>query len=550
MGGHNDEADRAFDEAMERGFRRYCAQAPEIATYSGFTEHDGRLPRVDHEGLAETLAVLGGWAHELSEIAKRGVSGDRAWDAETLGRIHQVHVWEHDELRPSEANPDALGDVGNLFFVSAFADYASPDERFEKMAQRLEAIPAYLVQTRARVTRPEPRWCRIAAEVAESFPELTDALIADARAKVPGSLAERIYDSASKARVAALDHGRWCRLREEGPANWPIGRERFARLLELKGLPLSVDELEELGLATLDRLTRERAAVAEQIAPGRGVEAALAIVKADHPKSFDEAIGTVRDLVAESRRKVLADGIAALDFEERIEVLETPTFMRPLTPFAAIFPAARHAKTQRGLYIVTPPAGDEGLKEVHFADLRNVVCHEGYPGHHLQLATANKRCSVVRSVDLSFFPIYTGTTWAIDLIEGWAHYCEPMMKEHGFHDTPADRLVLLSDAAWRAARMVLDVRLHSGKIDVAGAVSFLREKSGMSERGAAAEVDRYTMTPTYQLSYLLGKHLLLELKKDFAAAGKGERAFHDFVLGCGSVPVSDIRRRWESRGRS
>ena len=121
------------------------------------------------------------------------------------------------------------------------------------------------------------------------------------------------------------------------------------------------------------------------------------------------------------------------------------------------------------------------------------------------------------------------------------------MKAHGFHDTPGDRLVLVNDALWRAARVVLDVRLHAGRIDAEGAIRFLNETSGMSIPSATAEVNRYTMSPTYQLSYCIGKHLLLSLKKEHRSAGGGawtERTFHDMVLGAGCIPVAEIGAAW------
>ena len=71
-----------------------------------------------------------------------------------------------------------------------------------------------------------------------------------------------------------------------------------------------------------------------------------------------------------------------------------------------------------------------------------------------------------------------------------------------------------TDAIWRACRIILDVKLHRGEIGVADAIDFLVEQTGFERPNAAAEVKRYTYTPTYQLSYLLGKVLLLRLRED------------------------------------
>jgi uncharacterized protein (DUF885 family) len=71
------------------------------------------------------------------------------------------------------------------------------------------------------------------------------------------------------------------------------------------------------------------------------------------------------------------------------------------------------------------------------------------------------------------------------------------------------------------------------------------DQTGFERPNATSEVQRYTYTPTYQLSYLLGKVLLLRLRDD-EKARLGPRfdlgAFHDAMLNQGSLPVSFQRR--------
>ncbi len=73
-------------------------------------------------------------------------------------------------------------------------------------------------------------------------------------------------------------------------------------------------------------------------------------------------------------------------------------------------------------------------------------------------------------------------------------YCEQMMLEQGFEDTPARRVIVATDAIWRAARIVLDIRLHRGEIGVDEAVDFLVEhtrfeRAGGQGRGAPLHAD-------------------------------------------------------------
>jgi uncharacterized protein (DUF885 family) len=102
-----------------------------------------------------------------------------------------------------------------------------------------------------------------------------------------------------------------------------------------------------------------------------------------------------------------------------------------------------------------------------------------------------------------------------------------------------------TDAIWRACRIILDIKLHRGLVGVDEATDFMVEQTGFERPNAAAEVKRYTYTPTYQLSYLLGRVLLLRLRDD-ERKRLGDRfslgRFHDAMLRQGSIPISFQRR--------
>jgi uncharacterized protein (DUF885 family) len=140
---------------------------------------------------------------------------------------------------------------------------------------------------------------------------------------------------------------------------------------------------------------------------------------------------------------------------------------------------------------------------------------------------------------------------APEFVEGWGMYSEQMMREQGFDDAPNFRLNMHTDAIWRAVRIILDVRMHRGEIGVDDATRFMIEQTSFEEANARAEVNRYTYTPTYQLSYLLGKVLLLQLRGDEQRRlrdGFSLRRFHDTLLDNGSLPISFHRRLLRAEG--
>jgi len=104
-----------------------------------------------------------------------------------------------------------------------------------------------------------------------------------------------------------------------------------------------------------------------------------------------------------------------------------------------------------------------------------------------------------------------------------------------------------------AARSVVDVRLHQGRLTPGQAIELYRQSGGMSTAAAAAEVVKNGMFPGAALMYLIGTDAIHRLRRRIAAL-RGDaftlRGFHDRLLAHGSVPVCLIAKSmiWEAAG--
>ena len=243
-----------------------------------------------------------------------------------------------------------------------------------------------------------------------------------------------------------------------------------------------------------------------------------------------------------ARQYVIDHDIAGIPKNENLRIIETPVYLRPLLPYAAYMPPGIFEERQDGLFLVTPvdPAGTAEAKEQklrghNFAKLPITALHEAYPGHHLQLVWANRRKSVPRRLGIVLSTLF---------IEGWAFYCEELMERLGYIDSPIQRLARLKDQLWRAARIVIDVSLHTRGMPVGEAVDLLVDRCRLEPANALAEVRRYTAHPTQPQTYLMGKLAILDLVEEYRKR-KPEvslRDMHDAILACGSLPPSLMRR--------
>jgi uncharacterized protein (DUF885 family) len=125
------------------------------------------------------------------------------------------------------------------------------------------------------------------------------------------------------------------------------------------------------------------------------------------------------------------------------------------------------------------------------------------------------------------------------------------MYEHGFYGDDLRRLLnIQAGVVFRAARIVVDVRLHTGDWSYAEAIGWMMETLSLSIDYVETEVSRYTLSPTQPLSYLVGKLLILELLEKYRAEAGEDfslRDFHDYLLSQGSVPPPLLLRQSDNQ---
>src|SRR5438445_6493414 len=254
-------------------------------------------------------------------------------------------------------------------------------------------------------------------------------------------------------------------------------------------------------------------------------------LRQDHPTEED-LVATYRREVERSREATRVAGIASFPGGESLTVEPMPDFARPTLPYAAYVQPGAFERSRRGRFWVTLPAAGEPeavraqrLEGHPRKGIAVIACHEGYPGHHLQLATAADHPSIARKAIRSNV-----------FIEGWGLYVEELMTELGFLDDPETRLLRLKDLLWRAARVSVDVGLSTGELSFEQAVRFMMEGPRLERPNAVGECRRYTLNPLQPSSYALGRAAILDLRRRAGRKGLGMRAFHDALLGCGSIP--------------
>jgi uncharacterized protein (DUF885 family) len=525
-------------DLVEARFRRVIRDNPIAGTYYGIHTEDDRLGDRSREALLAELAAERAHLETIEALDPAGLSPTAQFERDLEAHNVRRTIFDTDVVRTWERRSLALDTVGDALFLIFAQDYAPLAERLAAISGRLEGVPDYLDQSRTRAAVPQVRlWQRLEIESAGDLPSFFSEIEA-AGAALPDSDRRRLEKAAAKAREALVEYERWLTASlDTGTDEWALGRERYDELVGLRAFDgLDADASLEIGKEQLARNREARIAAAREIDASVDEPAVVDRIKSDHPATFEEALEAYRDVMFRSRQHLIDHRIVTVPDDERIDVVPTPEYLRNVVPFAAYFSPPKFDPNPKGIYIVTPSVGKDpnAMREHNFSSISNTSIHEAYPGHHLQLAVANRHPSLTRLL-----------ADAPEFVEGWGMYSEQMMREQGFDDAPNFRLALYTDAIWRACRIILDVRMHRGELSVDEATDFLVAQTSFEGANARAEVNRYTYTPTYQLSYLLGKVLLLQLRADEQERLGSRfdlRAFHDTLFNNGSLPISFHRR--------
>jgi uncharacterized protein (DUF885 family) len=216
-------------------------------------------------------------------------------------------------------------------------------------------------------------------------------------------------------------------------------------------------------------------------------------------------------------------------------VRQVPAYIAPQTTFAYYQPPTGDGRRAGFYYINTYNLPMRPLYMIEALSL-----HESIPGHYLQIALQQEHAG------LPNFRKYSGFT---SFVEGWALYAERLGLECGFYKDPYSDFGRLTMEVWRACRLVVDTGMHYLGWTREQAIEFMRANSAMPIHDIRAEVDRYIGWPGQALAYKIGELKIRELRTQ-AESRLGDhfdiRAFHDVVLGSGSVPLGLLEKNLQT----
>jgi hypothetical protein len=307
----------------------------------------------------------------------------------------------------------------------------------------------------------------------------------------------------------------------------PVGRDNYVWFFNNVALvPFTPEYMREVG-----QIEWDRAVTLESITKNRYRKVPVPPI----PKSAVEQSENER--VAESSVRSFYESEGLLTQPETLKHYlnaPMPDYLRPIRWLGVTDDLTDSSRLNiNGIsYVPDPNLNLPYFYAANARDPRAGIVHEG--AHYQQLAISWRHPRLLRQ-----FYYDSGVN------EGIAFYNEELMLAAGlFVESPHTQIVMYNFIKLRAMRVIVDVNLAIGEIDIATATSYLEKKVPMDNQTAHEEAVFFSSCPGQALTYQIGKTQILKMYSDSVSKFGTSfeiKSFHDYLWLNGNVPISLLR---------
>jgi uncharacterized protein (DUF885 family) len=548
---------KQLEALLDEHWQYNLRTSPELASILGDRRYNDRWSDGSSAAVAADLAQARAFLARFEAIDITGFPVQEVLNQQLMVRRLRVQLDAarfEDWLMPVDQFSGAHLDVATVVPLFPFATVKDYDDYIA----RLEGIPAVfdrvigllkegvtrkLVPPKILLEQCVGQAQRLARAAGESSPfaqplrKLSSEIPGPEQERIRAAVLAAIRDKVQPAyqRLATYLRDDYVRHGRKDVGLWalPDGDARYAaRIKRTTTTELTAEQIHQIGLDEVARIEAEQAAIGKNL----GFASFAA---------FKRHVRTNRKLYARSRDDILA---RYRKYTEQMYARLPALFGRLPQQKMTIEPveAFREKEASGAQYSQgTRDGARPGMVRVNTyeptrrltIDMESTAYHEGVPGHHMQIAIQQ---------ELGELPPFRQQGGYIAFQEGWALYSERLGKEVGFYQDPYNDYGRLQDEMLRAIRLVVDTGLHARRWTRAQVVQFFHDHSTIDEPSVQSEADRYIAIPGQALGYKIGQLTILRLRdKAQTTLGKAFdiRAFHDEVLGAGSLPLDVLEQR-------
>src|ERR1700719_4753435 len=508
--------------------------SPVASSSRGLHTWDDKLPDFSPAKIAADAQHVRGLLDKVRAMKIDTWPKDEQIDAILFRAQLENIAFQNRVLKFERTNPLTYTEIcAEGIFSLLKKEYDTPRKRAIAATARLKAMPAMLKQGLANLQNPVKLYAELAIDSARSI----DPLYNQSLMALDVDLAPNEHDELIKARDAALAaaHSFADELEKRMPkmADFaPMGEANYNYYLKhVLLLPLDAREVEMIGRVENGRYRALEALLPDPKLADPDPKRAANIPpdQASFLKAYESRETEMINFLKEHKLVTIPDYLG------RFEIRQLPEAFKPTSPGGFMNPPGVYDKDPSGFFFIPTynPQSKNFYIRAAIEDPRPILGHEGIPGHFMQLSIANHLPNEIRRQhgDGVF-------------VEGWALYGEEMLMRTGFYpENSAAQGQILRLSRYRAARIGVDVNLHTGRWTFDQAVKYFMEAGGLDREAAEGEAAGAASSPTQKISYITGKWQIMNLLgryKDRQGENFRLGQFHDDLIKNGSLPISVV----------
>jgi uncharacterized protein (DUF885 family) len=526
---------KQFEGVLDRYFETLLEDNPVFATYVGLRSGEGKLGRASFEFQARQERRRQIALRALENISPQTLSHEQQLDRLAL-RAMLLHQTEDFSRQRYALEPDAPEHLLNVLLHELQRAEDEPTRAARNLRSLMRYAPRFLQEAALLIKNPEPVWRNVMERTLSGAGSLLAAVRTLLLRHEPQTTDDGLIQATEKAlnayRAAVIN-------RPLAPGgSFAIGAATMQRRVRDElGIDYTLGQIEKLALGEIERVGQLLGDACKRFGKARHANEIIEKLRSEWMPAkpllelYYEETRSVANAFREARAVTFPTG-------DELLVRPVPDFMRSLFPTAAYRSPGAFEKRQRGIFWVndlslakTSPSDKLAEQQQHFG-LSLTCAHEAYPGHHLQFVTANRHPRKWRRL-FAHAVFY----------EGWTLWCEQMMVDLKINRSPWLRLQQLHDALWRCHRILVDLRLQTGRYSYRQAVKHLQMNLGFTRNRAEGDANWYTASPAVPMSYWLGR-LENERLHRRLVMGRGWtlQKFNDWLLSFGALPQAWIEK--------
>ena len=550
------DSDAVFARLTDDYIGGYLAWRPQTGTELGLHQYDGKVTDYSRASLDAELARLKSFEQQLADLDSSRLSPQSACDYRILRGAIKLEIFNFEEARVYTDNPMTYaGAIDVNLYIKR--DFAPLPDRVRSIIAILNQTSNVMAAARINLADSLPRpFIETAIDQAGGAADFLGTDLVAALKDVQDGQLMGEFNSANAHAITEL-RGYAAFLKEQklpmANDNFALGRDKYMHLLHYNEMVTNTPaQLLVFGLGELAYNVKIFADTAALIDSSKTPAEVFRDIQKEHPTEQSLIPDSARDL-ENIRQFVIDHHIVTIPSPVRVQVTETPQYLRA-TSFASMdTPGPFETKATQAWYYITPvetnwppEQKEQWLTAFNYYTADIVSIHEAYPGHYVAFLHLN--ASSATPVE----KIFTGYAFT----EGWAHYCEEMMVNEGFGADPAAapgspaalkaakyRLAQTDEALLRICRLCVSIKMHCQGMTLPEAARYFQSNCYYESGPAHAEAIRGTFDPGY-LFYTLGKLEILKLRRDYEkqeGSNFSLEKFHDALLNHGAPPVRLLR---------